>query len=56
MPVGQDPPTGAALAHAQTLLAPAMTLVNWLGGQAVSTQGRSSKDSEDWASGWHWQP
>ena len=51
----QEPPDGGAEAQAQTLLAPAMTLVSWLGGQAVSTQGRRSADSEDWASGWHWQ-
>ena len=53
--VAQEPPDVGALAHAQTLLAPAITLVSWLGGQAVSTQGRRSADSEDWAAGSHWQ-
>lgn len=53
VPEGQSPPVGAALAQAQTELAPAITAPSDAGGQADATQGTRICERLCCASGLH---
>ena len=53
--VQSGPGVGAALAQAQTELAPSRTAGIEAGGQAVATQAGTIEDRLDCLSGWHWQ-